>query len=241
MVRLKYASRLPGSTILSKVGSSGWRSASTWATVAAQGALGGLIDRSNKRWTNGVVLCLVQRRHRRWRQDFHLLLDPLRELVLCHFQIIPSLQAHPDCGARAKVACQPERRIRCNGPLAMHNLMDAQRRHADILGQAILAESVAPQLTVECIARATKRSVIQESHRPVRRTPLPVHGYVQHYHGSLRDIWPWKILALSSSANDSIMLQHYHHVISSSNAGNCLCSSVYLSDRQPANNWLPNK
>ena len=51
------------------------------------------------------------------------------------------LQIQPELGLDAKVTAEAQGRVRSNGAFAVHDLIDAPRVDADVLGQTILADS----------------------------------------------------------------------------------------------------
>jgi 6-phosphogluconolactonase len=56
------------------------------------------------------------------------------------FKIIPCLKIHPELGLHPKEASQSQRGIRRDAPLAVDNLIDATRRHADCLSHMVLTD-----------------------------------------------------------------------------------------------------
>src|SRR5690606_38083031 len=68
----------------------------------------------------------------------HLALQPRAQGVALRLQIEASLQVEPEPLTRAEVARQPERRVRRDPALAVDDLVDPPRRHADVLRQAVL-------------------------------------------------------------------------------------------------------
>lgn len=58
-----------------------------------------------------------------------------------HAQLVVRLQDDPDLGRDAEVAAQSQRRVRRDGPLAVDDLADAPRRHVDVPGQLVDANT----------------------------------------------------------------------------------------------------
>jgi hypothetical protein len=72
------------------------------------------------------------------RKNTHFLCQSRAKVISLNFQIIPRLQIQPKPLARAKIARQTQGGIRADRPAAMHDLVDATGRHAEIAGEAIL-------------------------------------------------------------------------------------------------------
>lgn len=62
-------------------------------------------------------------------------------LVGGDLQVVMALQIQPPAGAGREVTRKPQGRVRRDGSLAAHNVVDADRRHADGPGQRGLAET----------------------------------------------------------------------------------------------------
>jgi hypothetical protein len=74
------------------------------------------------------------------REDFHFRFKTTTQAILLHLQVIPRLKIHPKALGQPKVPRQAESGIRCDAPLAQHDLIDPPHRDADILGQSVLAD-----------------------------------------------------------------------------------------------------
>lgn len=64
----------------------------------------------------------------------HLTLQPARQRVLGHVEIVVGLQIEPEPRIDTEIAPEPERRLRRHRPPPVHDLADPLRRHADGLG-----------------------------------------------------------------------------------------------------------
>ena len=58
-------------------------------------------------------------------------------------QVVVRLQVHPELRLHAEELPEPQGGIRRDSALALHDLVDAPRRHADALGKALPAEVLA--------------------------------------------------------------------------------------------------
>lgn len=67
--------------------------------------------------------------------------DFLAVCVLGDFEVVLRLQAHPDAGTGAEVSGQSHGGVGGDRSFFAHDLADAQRRHADVVGDAVLAEA----------------------------------------------------------------------------------------------------
>ena len=77
------------------------------------------------------------------REDHrHFPLQAIGRIILLDFQITASLEIEPEPLGQAKVPGQAQRRVRTDGPLALHDLVDAARGNADVLGKPILADAI---------------------------------------------------------------------------------------------------
>ena len=63
------------------------------------------------------------------------------EYVTLLFEIEPGLEVEPEPLARPEVTREPPRRIGAHRPLAVHDLVDAARRHRNILREAVLRDT----------------------------------------------------------------------------------------------------
>ncbi len=58
------------------------------------------------------------------------------------FQIVVSLQAHPECLGSAEIARQTQGAVRRDCTFTMHDFVDATRRNADVTRQPVLVLTV---------------------------------------------------------------------------------------------------
>src|SRR2546429_7923004 len=65
--------------------------------------------------------------------------ERIAEPVFLGFQVIPGLQMDPEPLGGAEEAGQPQRRVRADAALAVHDLVDPPGRDPDLLGQLVLA------------------------------------------------------------------------------------------------------
>ena len=63
------------------------------------------------------------------------------EAVAFGLEVVAGLQVHPEPFGGAEVACEPEGGIGADATLAVHDLVDASRRHPDGNGEAVLGDA----------------------------------------------------------------------------------------------------
>jgi len=73
--------------------------------------------------------------------DSNFSLKPIAESVLFDFQIVSCLQVEPEALGCSKIPSQPQRGISADCPRPMNNFVNAPRRYAGFLGQAVLADT----------------------------------------------------------------------------------------------------
>ena len=70
--------------------------------------------------------------------NFDFTMDAAAQFLFSDFKIVTDLQAQPNSGACAKIACQSHGSIHRYGALTIHDLADANGSDADIMRQAVL-------------------------------------------------------------------------------------------------------
>src|SRR5260370_29815472 len=73
--------------------------------------------------------------------DSNFSLKPFAESVLFYFQIVSCLEVEPEALGRSKIPSQPQRGVGADCPRPMNNFVNAPRRYAGFLGQAVLADT----------------------------------------------------------------------------------------------------
>src|SRR6266702_7705355 len=73
-------------------------------------------------------------------QNFHFAIKLGGDRILCDLQVVMGLQVHPELRLHAKKLPEAQCCIRRDRTLALHDLVDAPRRHADALGETVLAD-----------------------------------------------------------------------------------------------------
>ncbi len=68
------------------------------------------------------------------REHLHLGLESRTQPIARHLEIVPGLQVEPELLGAPEEPREAKRRVRRDGALAMHDLVDAARRHADAVG-----------------------------------------------------------------------------------------------------------
>ncbi|NYI93196.1 hypothetical protein HNR02_006571 [Amycolatopsis endophytica] len=72
-------------------------------------------------------------------------------------QVVPGLEAHPELVGRAEEPGQPQRGVRGDGALAVHDLVDPARRYVDEHGQLVLRDAErGEELLKEDLARVDR-------------------------------------------------------------------------------------
>ena len=61
-------------------------------------------------------------------------------MVFFDFEVVAGLEVEPETGGGAEVASQPERGVGGDPPLAVDDLVDPPRGHADRDGEPVLAD-----------------------------------------------------------------------------------------------------
>ena len=70
----------------------------------------------------------------------HLSFQALSQSIPFYVEVVAGLEVQPEAIRGTEITRETESCIRGHRPLAMHDLVDATRRHADVLRQAVLAE-----------------------------------------------------------------------------------------------------
>ncbi len=74
------------------------------------------------------------------RVDFYFSLQTIFQLLLSNLKVVMRLKVDPELRRHSKETTEPESRICRDGTLAMHNFIDAPRRHANVCSQSVLAD-----------------------------------------------------------------------------------------------------
>jgi hypothetical protein len=75
------------------------------------------------------------------RMNSHFFRQSRSETIPLHLEIVAGLQIQPEPITRAEIPCEPQGAICADGPGAMHDLVDAPRRHTDIPSQPVLGQA----------------------------------------------------------------------------------------------------
>jgi hypothetical protein len=69
--------------------------------------------------------------------------------ILLDFQVVAGLKVEPEALRSTKVAREPKRGVRGDGPLALHDFIDPARGHGHVFGETILAQAERAQKLLE--------------------------------------------------------------------------------------------
>src|SRR5262245_39277459 len=86
------------------------------------------------------------------------LIEDWREAIAFDLEVVACLQVEPEPFRCPEVAGKPEGGVGADAPLAVHDLVDAPRRHADGNGDPVLGDAQGRQVVLgEDLARMDRR------------------------------------------------------------------------------------
>src|SRR3989338_8376093 len=95
----------------------------------------------------------------------HLALEPRGQLQLRHLQVVARLEVQPEPRLHAEVASEPQRRIGRYAAQALHDLIDAPRRHARRLepGCGIELQQLAPREPLQVVRQLSGKVALEKA------------------------------------------------------------------------------
>jgi hypothetical protein len=94
-------------------------------------------------------------------EDLDVSLQCLAKPILLDLEVIPHLQVKPEALGRAEEAREAESGVGCDGALAVHDLVDSTRGHADSAGKSVLTDAEGfDELLKEDLARVNRWELV---------------------------------------------------------------------------------